>query len=311
MSRGDWLKHSKIRLIAGLVSAVAFSLLILGYGLLQSSKYEWQADSHTREYSGYTSKKVAESCVGVPQVERIKCLYDAMDAEAEYKYNQADLVAQRQSALWAYIMALAAIIGMLLSAVGVFLVWTTFRETRRTADQALEANRIAQDGQQRQLRAYLTFKSVVVSFDENDWKLQIEWINAGQTPAYHVHTYADWIELESPIPDDFGFLPQPPRLGEGVATIGMGISVFGTCETDFPKALLSAIASGVRYGYIWGAVDYMDAFGVPRRTEAALWMRVENLTGDGNIVIRWTSVGRHNNMDGDCLHKPKHQPEIE
>lgn len=138
MSRSGWRKHPKTRLIGGLVVALSFCVGWIGYGLSQSAEYERQARAKAEEYSRYTSDKVAQACVGISALERIRCVNDAIEAQREYEYNQADLVAQRQSALWAYIMAAAAIIGMVLSAVGVWLVWTTFRETQLAARAAMQ-----------------------------------------------------------------------------------------------------------------------------------------------------------------------------
>ena len=136
MPRSDWFKHPKVRLALGLLLAVLLCGGWISYGLLESANYERESAAKADNYARYTSDKVAESCVSISPLERVKCLQEAEDAKSEYEYNQADLVAQRQSALWAYIMAAAAIIGMGLSVIGVWLVWTTFRETKRSADSA-------------------------------------------------------------------------------------------------------------------------------------------------------------------------------
>ena len=125
---------------------------VLGYGLLESAKYERQANDNSHEYAKYTSDKVAEACVGIARIEKVVCLNEAIDAQHEYETNQQDLAAQKTSALWAYIMGAAAVIGMALSAVGVWLIKATFDETQRTAQIAqnnldayrdLEAGRLA------------------------------------------------------------------------------------------------------------------------------------------------------------------------
>lgn len=120
-------------MIGGLAAAIFMCGGLIGYGLLESANYERQSHDKSNHYARETSEKVAQTCIRLTPVERIDCLYKATDAQREYEYNQADLVAQRQSALWAYIMAGAAVIGMLLSVVGVILVWTTFRETKKAA----------------------------------------------------------------------------------------------------------------------------------------------------------------------------------
>jgi hypothetical protein len=128
--RGNWANISKSRLIFVVISVLTFCAVWIGYGLLESAKYELQANDKISEYTEYTREKVTQACTGIAKIENIKCVTEAFEAKREYEYNQSDLVAQRQSALWAYIMAGAAVIGLALSAGGVWLVKTTFDETR-------------------------------------------------------------------------------------------------------------------------------------------------------------------------------------
>lgn len=141
MPLSNWLKHPKARPIGALFVAVLFCAGWIGYGLSESAHYQRQADANNEKYASYTREKVAKICVGVSRLEAVKCLHDARDAQREYRYSQLDLVAQRQSALWAYIMAAAAVIGMGLSVIGVWLVWTTFRATKEANVIASESER--------------------------------------------------------------------------------------------------------------------------------------------------------------------------
>jgi hypothetical protein len=50
------------------------------------------------------------------------------------------LAAQKITAWWTKVMGIAAMIGMALSTATVLLIWTTFRETKRAADAAADAN---------------------------------------------------------------------------------------------------------------------------------------------------------------------------
>ena len=131
MSRSHRGDHTKIGLIIGIVIAILVAVMFIVSGLSESAKYQAKADYETSEHAKYTSDKIAETCIGIASVKKITCLGDAIDAQRAYERDEQDLVAQRQSALWAYIMAAAAVIGVGLSVIGVFLVWTTFRETKR------------------------------------------------------------------------------------------------------------------------------------------------------------------------------------
>ena len=185
MSDSGGVNVSKAGLKGGMIAAIIFCSLCIGYGLLETAKYERQANDKSREYAKYTRDKVAEACVGIPRLEKVKCLNEAIDAQREYETNQQDLATQKTSALWACIMGAAAVFGMALSALGVWLVKTTFDETRK-------ANDIARTTAYRQLRPY-------VYFDRADFKTikptpmllkggiaQVLIKNYGQTPAYDV-----------------------------------------------------------------------------------------------------------------------------
>lgn len=156
-----------------------------------------------------------------------------------------DLQAQEKSAYWAESMFWAAAISVLLSMIGIGLVWTTFRETRK-------ANEIADDIGFKQLRAYVTAESAESSSDPlgaDDGFFQgvrIGLHNSGSTPAISVTLVVNKLfvdngmilhqEVTIPVPDigsqarqsavapwycweDFhGAKAAPPRLIEGRIT---------------------------------------------------------------------------------------------
>jgi hypothetical protein len=136
MSDGDRSNEPKTRLIWSITPAIVVCAMIIGAGWLQTAEYERQADKQIADYAKYTKSKKSYGCVHTARADKIVCLNAASDAYREYRYNQRDLVAQKTSALWAFIMGAAAVIGMALSAVGVWLVKTTFDETRKANDIA-------------------------------------------------------------------------------------------------------------------------------------------------------------------------------
>jgi hypothetical protein len=189
MLRGRGGKFSKIGLIAGLIFAVVFATGLITWGNLKSADYERHANSNKRHYSEYARKKIVETCVAISPLEKARCVYEARDQEREHQYNQSDLVAQRQSALWAYIMGLAAVIGMALSALGVWLVKTTFDETRCS-------NEIARMAQRPWLDVQIKLHGIARA--EKGYALRIEMNveNLGQTPANHLRYAVDGFFLE-------------------------------------------------------------------------------------------------------------------
>lgn len=156
-NRGD---HTKTGLIAGIFVAALIAAASIGWGLWQSAEYERQADNHAREYAAYTDNQIRQSCLSLPPIYQKDCAAKARNEQRDNERNERDLVAQRQSALWAYIMGAAAVIGMGLSVIGVVLVWTTFAETKRANSIALAQN-----------RAWLNFEMVECKISHKRGKL--------------------------------------------------------------------------------------------------------------------------------------------
>jgi hypothetical protein len=104
---------------------------MVGWGLSKSAEYQRQADYHAAKYAEYTSDKIGKSCPSPVVRDQYQCVAQARHEQRDYERNEQDLVAQKQSALWAYIMAAAAVMGVGLSVIGIFLVYITFDETRK------------------------------------------------------------------------------------------------------------------------------------------------------------------------------------
>ena len=142
MLRGYRGKIAKIGLtIAGIVVALAIAWGFIQVGLSRDANYQRQADYHGREYATYTQEQIRQDCFPLADKDKGNCVSEKRHEYREDRRNERELVAQMKSANWAFIMGAAAVAGMMLSIVGVALVWTTFREARRSADAAHDANR--------------------------------------------------------------------------------------------------------------------------------------------------------------------------
>ncbi len=254
--RGSWASISKNRLILVAISILTFCTVWIGYGLLESAKYEQQAKDKIGKYTEYTRDKVTDACTESEKSEKIKCVNEAFEAKREYEYNQSDLVAQRQSALWAYIMAAAAVFGIALSAVGVWLVKTTFDETRK-------ANEIAADTAKRQLRAYI-HPERVVPLQHRDpitqsiwWSFYVVWKNSGITPATNAEMIT-WSEIvDGVLADDFKF----DKIADDRALLSFGPnSSMDSARVTISDEEVRQIAARDKTLYLWGWVKYQDIF---------------------------------------------------
>ncbi len=157
---------------AGLTIAVSALL----FGLFYQVRYAQQAEHGAADYARHAAREAYKPCRHIARTEFAEC---AANAKREYELNRndnrrdyADLVAQQRAALWAAVMGIAALIGMALSAVGVWLVYTTFREAKRSANAALEAvketrasNAIAREAMTAENRAWIKIEVV----EHHDW----------------------------------------------------------------------------------------------------------------------------------------------
>lgn len=221
MSNGDRDGHTKTRLIAGgIVLAILISTVAIGWGRVQSSQYERQAHYQTAHYAAYADRKIEKTCFGLPPIEQYECAAKARHEQRDYQRDELDLVAQRQSALWAYIMGAAAVIGMGLSVVGVILVWTTFAETKQAnviaRKAALDSERDAKSSRDAVVLAQRAIVAILrVTLDPTEsasrFKCTFDVLNKGQSNAHKIRI--DYSMVERPfVPDQLRYLETMPTI---------------------------------------------------------------------------------------------------
>ncbi len=146
-NRGD---HTKIGLIAGIFVAALFVIAFAWPAFLAQREIQNDASRSAAHYSESAQKNVAAKCSNLAGQARADCAQPIEDAAREAQRGEYDLAAQETVAVWTAVMGGVAVFGVALSAVGVFLVWTTFDATRR-------ANAIANEALDGQLRPWIDF----------------------------------------------------------------------------------------------------------------------------------------------------------
>jgi hypothetical protein len=178
-----------IATIAGLaVVASALFLLIRDLSAVDSA-YSHSAADASVEYQSDARAYIKERCFTPTGITEMDCAAKAEEAAREGQRKEQDLAAQNITAWWTKVMGIAALIGMALSAVGVWLVKTTFDETRK-------ANSISRESVYRQLRAYVT-----IDGSEHRHKDGWDWVtltlhNSGSTPATRVKIFSTMFQVE-------------------------------------------------------------------------------------------------------------------
>ena len=179
----------------GLISAVVvgISLLVVAVGIIfwgysKQTEYYRDADENNSKYARNTYAPEANRCIILPLEAQFDCIAKASDEYRNYRRDENDLVAQKTSALWSYLMGSAAVIGMILSAFGIFLIWRTFSATK-------EANEIAKETGRDQSRAYVDIEKAELRLGSQAMSnpgILVYVRNSGSTPA-------KWFSIESAV----------------------------------------------------------------------------------------------------------------
>lgn len=264
--------------------AVLFCALLVTWGLGQASKYSGEARYHSEQYAKYTREKVGQGCVGPMVPDKADCVEQAAKEAREYERNEQDLVAQRQSALWGFIMAVAAVIGMGLSAVGVFLVWTTFNETRKANDIADRFNS-------------LTLRPIVIVSPDQvslSWQsdgvnvtgnFKIYYKNVGQTIAHNVRVTVE--SFVAPDTDDDFIRPSddliPYRLGSLAPKTESWIEQIPIVMTKAERTRITQTTRSENCIFLCGRIDY-DGVDDVRFCTNFRFFTYENGISGGNLM---------------------------
>ncbi len=204
----------------------------------------------------------------------------------------ADLCAQTRMAEFAkrqslYTLWSVWLLGATLCAAG----WAAY-EARRIAG-------ITDDTAKRQLRAYVTFESGEVCFDQHsNVAIGLKFINNGQTPAYSIKTVSAVSIQHKNIPPEFDMAELSDNW-QSMSIIGHGqthIVNFGSIFSRVTEEQMVGMRRGTARCYIWGKLTYKDAFKKDRyfifRCVSAIEIQKDALSGAAAMMhsLKWKIV---------------------
>jgi hypothetical protein len=186
MSDSDWFERHQIgikkwsfRLFVGvLILGLGGAAIIRG--LSEQSEYEWASYQRNSEYTADSYSPAYDACLRLSVDRQPDCVSKANNEYRENERKEQDLVAQQTTAVWTFLMGGAAIVGMMLSALGVYLVYTTFDETRKANGIAVDTN-----------RAWISFVAnenghLTIGHDRIEYAISVNLDNHGARPAINV-----------------------------------------------------------------------------------------------------------------------------
>lgn len=176
----------------------------ISWGVAESSSFARSAAERQSSIHSAQKAEVASSCQLVGTKPDPSCALPIVRQARESARAEAELAAQQQSAAWTQLMAIVAVVGAALSFLGVFLVWTTFDETRRS-------NAIAREALDGQLRPWIDFQVDLghVAYVSGSLKasIAIQFRHHGAAPALFVSYIADLFVEDMPSERALNLLP--------------------------------------------------------------------------------------------------------
>jgi hypothetical protein len=134
-------KFSKTGLKWSIAAASLFVAALTAGGACVQSGYYQQAANQTAKHQRWAKNEIRAGCPSFANLTKTECTYQATQAAQENERAEYDLYAQRTSALWAAIMAFAALLGIGLSGVGIWLIKVTYDATKATNEAYIAAER--------------------------------------------------------------------------------------------------------------------------------------------------------------------------
>lgn len=201
-----------------------------------STALENEATNRSNIHRQYAHDRIGSVCL--TSIAPSDCIAEANQSARENEREEQDLAAQKITAWWTKVMSIAALIGIAVSAAGVYLVKTTFDETRKANDLSAKFQ-----------RAWLKVTLKIIDHEGSaGYSAGIEVENIGASVATDV-----WVH--------FDILDKPPD-----SPIGVGTQSYKYTIKQGDKILVSAsvpTVNGLDGAVFAGYAVYNTVFGGP------------------------------------------------
>lgn len=145
--RRNWIKgHGG--LAASVFAAILFVVLVVWPSWLQQRELYNEATRNAEHYARNAKNQIAIKCTSLTGQARTDCTNKENETARDRQRDEYDLYSQQVMALWTGVMGGMAVVGVSVSLIGVYLIWQTWTEAKRTTA-------VARDVGKKQVRAYL------------------------------------------------------------------------------------------------------------------------------------------------------------
>jgi hypothetical protein len=284
-------------LLAGVGLALA---LLIAVGAFSVFLYRTSHAEERETASSYEARPNAQAmqatCSQIARTRTYSCVASASMNDPHNPYAEADLRAQQDMAASAYAMALTSLVALLLTGVGVLLLWWTLNATRAAVAAASAANTAFSVHSQRELRAYVgAFDIRVENFLVGRApRFRYDVVNYGQTPARDVEALMFVIGFDAPeTPETFKVRLQPGIAFASKIDLGPHQPAPQVLDAGFTlsRELMDGLGDtgSILCG---GLIRYRDVFGVRHWTVFRTYLARQLITPEGKGSL---SACRKNN----------------
>ncbi|WP_417434246.1 hypothetical protein [Hoeflea sp.] len=279
--------------------------MLLLFGMLVDSK-------KSNEYqSAYYQQKCTEQGLNPAQKTLSSDAADEQiiasgnDSDRENEPNWCDLAAQQSVAEDATIASRTGIMGIVISAIGLTMLYLTLAETRNATTAVVRSNESFILASNAQLRPYVFINDIGCEVEprgdltEHDIRVFVTWKNCGQTPTVRAMWDLNFRhDTSDSLPQDFTY---PQSNDRGSVVLGPG-QESRDVSIVIPGSKVELARSGYGRIFLWGWVEYSDNFPNTLRHRTEMCVILEP-TDDDRICLPHT-CDHHNGADEECLKKP-------
>jgi len=249
----------------------------IALGLILTSSTYAQTVSHHPSHSHEAGAGHAQPTANVPPslpitvqdyIKRIASALEAANAKKpsadEQRRADEDLNAQKEMARWAKWMFWVGVAELLLTMLGVFLVWRTLKASWAAANAAENTLNAMKDTAARELRAYVGVTVERQSFPEygQPMHFKISVKNHGQTPAYNVFQSANAKIFRRPTDISEIYAEWPCATKGAILNPDQKNEVIPAIEGGWNDDIAMKIKEEKAAIFLWGEVRYLDIFDV-------------------------------------------------
>ncbi len=195
MSDSDWRQFIKDR--GGLIVAGLFALVAIIIIIQLARVWEWEIDydasRNAANYATDAKNDISAKCLGLTAQARDDCEDKINDAARSNQRDEYDLAAQQTMALWTAIMGGMSVLGVGLSGLGIYLIWQTWIDTRKSAESSQDTLKAFMTKERaRVFHKEMTFAMSALPPDEGRWEAHLSFgiENIGDTSAHKIKTIA-------------------------------------------------------------------------------------------------------------------------